>query len=318
LKRLAGIFLLLLHAHLLKSQCCGGHSAVGDNTNQSTLPKGNLQFSTYYRYSSSYGYLTGDVPSKFNFVSKAYGNITGAQVGFGITKKLSVDADMVYYINRVQEFDLGSAGTSQLAGNGPSSITFSGRYNFIKNTEKNFEFTGGIGFKSPWTREPQVINSVELPLDVQPSNGAYGMTIRSFLFKEFHKSEINLFVVNAVTINGTNIKQFKDGSTFLTGVFLSKTYFEKISAILQFRNEYRTYAYRYGKRIASSGGHRYLLVPQVNYTFKEFYNISVLYEFPLYQYFFGTQLRDRYAVSVNFNMRLPVTKTAKENCEKPE
>jgi len=307
----------------LLGQCCGGHSSVGDNTNQGTLPKHNIQFSTYYRYAYSEGYMTDDHVSDFDFVKNAYSDLVGVQLGFGIFKRFSVDAEMNYYINRIQNFDLDLGNNEhikyKLNGQGPSGVTLSGRVNVLKDSVHDIEWTVGAGVKIPWSKEPQVVNSAELPLDVQPSNGAYALVVRSFLFKEFDDAKISMFMINSATFNTENPKEYREGNTYMNALFINKSFLKNWSAIFQLRNEIRDYAFRHGQRINSSGGYRFIAAPQINYNIKQKYNISVLYEQPVYQYYYGIQLKDLYAFSVNFNIRVGVTKKARElACVKPD
>jgi hypothetical protein len=319
LRSIAFIFFLIAFSHTdLLSQCCGGHSSVGDNTNQGTLPKHNLQIGTFYRYANSQGYMQEDYKSDFKFVDRAYSDLIGLQLGFGVLKRLSIDAELQYYINRTQTFNLPYL-KYVLNGRGGSGVTLGTRINVVKDSLREIEWTIGLGIKMPWTQEPQVVNNVELPLDVQPSNGSYAFVFRSFLFKEFDEQKMSLFMINSVTLNTENPKEYKEGSVFMTSFFINKTLIKNFAGIIQLRNEFRDYAYRYGKKINSSGAYRLVIAPQINYTLKQLYNFSIQFEQPLYQYYNGIQLRDLYSFSVNFNARIGVTKKARElACEKPE
>jgi hypothetical protein len=315
MKRILIIFLIFnFHYNYVFSQCCGGHSPIGGNTNQGTLPKYTLQINSFYKHAYSAGYMENDHNSDFKFVENANNNFLGLQVGYGITKRFTAEIEAGYYLNRTQNFKLNDT-KYILEGKGGSSATFTGRYNIYKDSIKDFEFTMGLGVRLPWSKIPQVIDGVELAQDVQPSNGGYGLSLQSFLFKEFDDAEINIFMINALIINTENTKKYKEGNSLITGLFFSKA-FKKVSAIAQVRNELRAYAYRYGLRVNSSGGYRLLIVPQISYTVKQKYNLAFLYELPIYQYYNGIQIRDRYAFSVNLNIRLGLSKKANQLCEK--
>jgi hypothetical protein len=58
-------------------------------------------------------------------------------------------------------------------------------------------------------------------------------------------------------------------------------------------------------------------VPQINYSIKKKYNISALYELPIYQNYYGIQLKDIYAFSINLNIRLGLSKKANAECARP-
>lgn len=310
------IFLFIFFADDGFSQCCGGCNPIGGNTNLGTIPKNILQINAYHRYAFSEGYMEKDHASDFKFVKSAASNYDGLQVGYGVTKRLTVDFETGYYLNRTQNFEIYNYKYS-LNGYGGSSLIFSGRYNIVKDTAHDFEFTAGAGVKMPWSTTPMVSNGVELSEDVQPSNGAYGIVLRSFLLKEFDDAGLKLFLINNVTINGTNPKSYKEGNSYITSLFLSKTFFSRLTTIAQVRNEVRDRSYRDNMLVGSSGGYRFIFVPQVNYTIKKKYNISALYELPFYQYYNGIQLRDVSAFSINLNIRIGMTRQAREICNKP-
>ncbi|MBA3664613.1 MAG: hypothetical protein H0W61_10440 [Bacteroidetes bacterium] len=310
------IFFLSIVPGYYFSQCCGGCNPIGGNTNQGTLPKYMLQVNGYHRNAYSQGYMEKDHSSDFKFVKNAQSNYEGLQVGYGLSKRLTVDLETGYYLNRSQYFQIYGYNYS-LNGFGGSSFTFSGRYNILKDTVRDIEFTGGIGIKVPWSTKPLVTNGVELSEDVQPSNGAYGVVVRTFFLKEFDKAEFKFFLINTVNINSTNPKAYKEGNTYLSALFFSKKVAKRITAIFQIRNEIREHSYRDKLVVTSSGGCRFIFIPQLNYTIKKNYNLSLLYELPFYQYYNGIQLRDVYAISINLNMRFMLNKKAREICEKP-
>lgn len=298
------------------AQCCGGCNPIGGNTNQGTLPRNMIQVNTYYKHSYSAGYMEADHRSDFSFVKNAESNFMGLLVGYGITSRLTVQAEAGYYLNRTQNFDFGPY-RYRLNGYGGSSVTLTGKYNLVKDTARDIEFTMGLGVKLPWSKQPQIIDGVELSEDVQPCNGAYGLVLTSFLYKAFDKSNVRLFMMNTVSINSNSLRNYREGNTYITSVFASKTFFTNWTAIAQVRNEIRDFAYRDHLKVTSSGGYRFIFVPQINYSFKRKYNISALYELPIYQNYNGIQLRDMYAFSINLNIRIGLDKKAREACCRP-
>lgn len=306
---------LFAFSNVSLAQCCGGCNPIGGNTNQGTLPKYTLQINTYYKHGYSEGYMQDDHASNFKFVKNANNSFVGLQLAYGLTKRFTMDVDGGYYLNRTQNFEIQEYKFT-LNGYGGSSVTLSGRYNIIKDTAHDIEFTMGIGVKAPWSKKPQIVDGVLLSDDVQPSNGAYGLVIRSFLFKEFDKAGFRVFLINSVNINGTSMNNYHEGNTYLTSIFISKT-IKNWTGIAQVRNEVRDFAYRDGQKVASSGGYKFIFVPQINYSIKKKYNISALYELPIYQNYYGIQLKDLYAFSINLNIRLGLSKKANAECVRP-
>jgi hypothetical protein len=59
------------------------------------------------------------------------------------------------------------------------------------------------------------------------------------------------------------------------------------TTILQLRNEFRGKDNINDRIVESTGGYSLHLMPQINYTIKEKWNISLIGNIPLYQYFNG-------------------------------
>lgn len=297
------------------AQCCGGGAHVGGNIFLGTLGKGYLQLNANGRQSVSEGYMENDWNSDFKFVKNANSNHVGFQAGYGITKRFTLDLETGYFINRTQNFEIGSYKFSQ-TGKGLTSLTIAGRFNIFKLKESEIEWTAGLGVRLPLSKERLMENGVELSEDVQPNNGSYGFLFRSFLAKEFDDIHANIFLINSISVNTTNDKDYREGNTYISTLLYGQQIVHNLTGIIQIRNEIRDRAVRYGSEVFSSGGFRFTLVPQLNYTIQNKYNIAIIYEQPIYRYYNGIQLKDRYAFSVNLNVLLPVTKKAKEECEK--
>lgn len=310
-----GLAFILLGSNAIIAQCCGGCNPIGGNTSQGTLPKYMVQVNTYYKHGYSEGYMQADHASDFKFVKNANSNYLGLQLAYGLTKRVTVDVDGGYYLNRTQNFEIQQYKFT-LNGSGGSSVTLSGRCNIVNDTIHDFEFTMGAGLKLPWSRKPQIVDGVVLSEDVQPSNGAYGVVIKTFLLKEFDKADFRVFLINIVNINGKSLNNYQEGNTYITSLFVSKT-LKNWTGIVQIRNEIRDFAYRNNQKVSSSGGYKFLFVPQINYSIRKKYNISAVYELPLYQNYYGIQLKDIYAFSINLNMRLGLNKKSNETCQKP-
>jgi len=72
------------------------------------------------------------------------------------------------------------------------------------------------------------------------------------------------------------------------------------TTILHIRNEIRNKDKTVNGWKESSGSTIFYFSPQINYTIREKWNISVLADLPVYQYFNGTQLATKYSISLNF------------------
>ncbi len=310
-------FFFIAHCQSLFSQCCPGCSPIGGNTNLGTLPEHTMQVNSYIKYSYSEGYQQEDHASDFKFIKNANNNYTGLQLAYGLHKRFTLETEIGYYLNRTQNIELGNGAFKYTyTGQGLSSVNVLGRLNIYKDTAARTEFTVGAGARIPCSFTPQVKDGVELPQDVQPSNGAYGFVFRSYLYKELKEKNFRVFLISTINLNGKNSKivngqnqkSFQEGNTYLNALFISKT-FSKLTTMLQLRNEIRQHSYDYEQLVPkspNSGGFRFVLSPQVSYSLSKNWMASVFYELPIYQYYNGLQLKDKYSCAINLTYRFEI------------
>jgi hypothetical protein len=170
------------------------------------------------------------------------------------------------------------------------------KYNILKNT---IELTAGAGLKFPFTTKQQEKDGVQLPQTVQPSTGAFGFVGQIFLSKTWIEKELRLFLIHRTEINGTNSVEYRFGNLYSNSIFISKSFNNHWTGIIQFTNEIRERDVRESKTISASGGYTFFLSPQINYTLKEKWNISLLTSIPVYRYFNGIQLGGDKSFSIN-------------------
>lgn len=293
------IFLLYLFPGEAFSQCCSPGNPIGGTSNAGTLKKGNLRSITFYKYGYSDTYYEENRPSDYRLLSRANYNYLGQIFAFGVTDKITSETELGYFLDKTQDYDLTPA--YQLSGYGLSNLVVSLKYNFMKSTFSDFEFTGGIGAKLPLRIQPQYVDNVRLPEDIQPSTRAYGMVAQFFVYKSIIEKGLHLFALGRFEANGKNSSSYKYGEAYYLSVFISKTFDEyfRWSGILQVRSETRTKDSRYGAKIPASGGSRLIVVPQLNYAITPKLNLSVMADLPVYQYYNNIQMASKYALTFN-------------------
>ena len=293
------ISLALLNEAL--AQCCSVGSPVGGTTSIGTLPSNNLRATLFYRYGYGNRYIAGDGKETEGGVKQAYSSFTGLFADFGITNDFTLSVELGYFLNKVQDWD--TVGIFQTSGF--SSAVLMGKYNFLNDTEDEFEFTAGLGAKIPFSTIPQKIITSKgftvLPRDVQPTPGAFGSVAMLFLHKGFSESSTHLFLVHRIEINGTNSNDYdyQYGNTFNTSLFMTKMIVPNLIGILQLRNEIKEKDQEEGAEIPNSGGILFFISPQLNFSFSNFF-ISALFDYPLYRYYNKRQLAGKYSFALNF------------------
>lgn len=275
------------------SQCCTANPVAG-SANIGVLTKNTFRILIFHRYNFTDVYYQGSKPSGFDFVKKADYNYSGGIFSFGLTERLTLENEIGYYWNRSETFNTQPVIT--INGYGLSNGVISVKYAFTKENE--FEITAGAGIKYPFRKEPLSKDGVELPQTVQPSTGALGVSAKLFLQKAIHEKSIRLFLIHLTDVNGVNSVGYKNGSNFSTSFVFSKSFSIRWTTLFQLRNEIRGKDWRDGKAYINSGGTLFFLSPQVNFSLTQKLNFSLMGDFPLYQYYNGTQQASRYAVVI--------------------
>lgn len=306
---LSVLIILIINVDCL-AQCCSPGNPVGGTANLSIVPKHTLRVNTYFRHGYSDTYYEGSAKSDFQFVDNASYNYMGTILTYGLFKKLNVEAELGYYFNKTQHYDLNTAVYS-LEGFGLKEGVLSLKYNIYKHVGKEVEFTGALGTKIPFSRKPLERNNVELPIDVQPSGMAFGIVAQTFLYKGFIANGLHLFLLNRYEKSFESPQQYQYGQVFYTSVFVSKSLNTQWSLILQIRDEWRDADKRLGQLVPSSGGNVLFIAPQLNYNILQKWNISILADIPVYRQYNGTQLSPKYAFSILVSKEFDLSKKPK-------
>lgn len=304
------IFIIIFFIFILKlsafAQCCSPGNPVGGTTNIGILDKNALRFISFYRFSFSEGYFQGNKKSEYNLVKNGNFNYAGFVLGYGLLNKLTIETELGYFINKTQTYNVVPSVISN--GFGLNNAILSLKYNLISKTEKSFEWTFGAGAKIPFTKNYLMVDNAELPKDVQPSTHAFGIVAQSFLYKGIPGKKMKLFFINRFENNFPDIKNYQYGDVFISSFFITKQFGNSNwTTILQTRHEWRdqdivlggaacpTCLSNQGTRVSSSGGNLFFIAPQINYTIAKKWNVSLLVDLPVYRYYNGTQLGNKFA-----------------------
>lgn len=276
------------------AQCCSANPVAG-TINVGVLNKKSARVISYYRHSYSDTYFHDNMRSDLNLITANY-NYIGSIVSYGITSKVTAETELGYFINKSEEFNIEPPFT--LKGLGFNNAIISLKYPIYKKTELEIEFTAAAGIKFPFTKEHRVIDGVRLPQAVQSSTGAYGTVGQLMFYKGYVSKGLGFFFIHRFETNGTNTVEYKFGNSYITSFFVSKSLNNQWAGILQIRNENRARDIRDNKIVEVSGGYLLFVATQINYTIAQKWNISLLADIPVYRYYNGTQLGNKYAFAV--------------------
>ncbi len=299
-------FLLIagVYVNHTSAQCLSSVNPVGGSNNLLVQEKNSLRVISFYRYNYGNQYFDGSEHSDFNLIKSASYNYIGNIIGYGLSNKITLETELGYYINKTQNYNLDPEYT--LRGSGFSSALLSAKYGLIKNDNKRFFISSSLGARIPFSTKPISRDGVELPVEMQPTIGAFGMVIQMFMVKEKPLTGSRYFLTSRLELNSKNKQEYKLGTSIFTSLFYSKhLMFPWIKGdwtiILQVRNEIRNRDKTITGWKESSGSTLLYISPQVNHFIKEKWNVSLMVDLPVYQHFNGTQLATKYGFSLNLS-----------------
>jgi hypothetical protein len=276
------------------SQCCAPGTPVSGSTSVGTLPVKTLRTITYYRHSYSDTYYQESEKSELQGTKAGY-DFIGEVLSYGIIKKLTIEAELGYYLYKYQDSEV----LDKFITHGFSNATISLKYAVLK-TKKDMELTLGAGAKVPVSRKVFVVQyGVPYPQELQPSTGAFGFAAQLFFFKGFKEKKWRLVVLNRYEVNGYNSEDYRFGDAIFSSVFVGWNFAKNWAATAQFRNEYRWEDWQGDTRYLVTGGDILFVSPQMSYTFKPRLTLSIMADFPVYRHYNGVQLGPKYAFGVS-------------------
>ncbi|MBN2776122.1 MAG: hypothetical protein JXR36_00675 [Bacteroidales bacterium] len=287
------LLLLINSSYLSEAQCLSSVNPVGGTNNLLVLEKKSFWIISFYKYGQGTQYYEGNSVSNFNLINKAFYNYLSMSVGYGLTWKTSLELETGYFINKTQVYNLEP--NYRLTGNGLSNFVLLLKQSLYTDPFNRIYITGAAGAKIPSSQSLQWDNNVKLPVEVQPTIGAFGAVFTSSFVKENSGTSMRYFITNRTEINGSNKEDYKLGTSVYTSLYVSRHLRvpwlkDKWTAIFQLRNEIRSIDKINGVKKESSGSTLFFVVPQLNYVLKDNWYISAMVDIPVYQYFNGTQL----------------------------
>jgi hypothetical protein len=328
LNRISKITLLLfISLFLVKPafpQCCSTGSPVGASVYVGVLNKNTLRVVGYYRYNYSDTYYQGSSKTNENTALKyAYYNFSGIGFGYGITKRLTLEADFGYFFNKTQQSkDLLLSDSTifnyKVNGYGLSNGGITVKYGVFVKPAKQLEITLGAGFRYPFSTNPQMVDGVQLNRDVQSSTNAFGASGMFFFNKGFPSITLRLFSINRYDYNFEGSDGYKYGNILLNSLFLSKKIVKYFFGILQVRSEWKTNDYdnTLGEKVVNSGFVLLTVSPTLSYSIAGKWNVTALCDIPVYKYYNGKQMTPKYSFALSLSRDFDLGKKPKAVLEK--
>lgn len=303
------IFFIFYFIFIIKvqSQCCGAGNPISGFENVSGIPYKTLLISTTYKYSYSDTYYSGDekasvLSDKLNY------NFTGVNIAYGILPRLSIQGQIGYFINKTKKYNISEWEPLKGYGFGDAEINL--MYSIVKNNFTGFNIITGIGVKLPVGVFDKETNNVKLPIFLQPSSGSLKFNVSLFMNKRFDKYSVSFrgFIEFANRIKSQNF-DYKYGNLYLMSFYGSYKINKIISLIGQIRYEYRMKSSRENEQIVeSSGGQLINFIPEINFIPAKGFSISIYPDIPIYRYMNGTQISNKFAISLKLTKSINLYK----------
>ncbi len=303
------ILVLSLFTTKSYSQCCsaGNPFFYGEI---SSLSKNNLQFVAGYKYSTSHVYYKGSKPIDIDFVDKAYFNYLTLQTIYGITERLTVQADLGYFLNKTETYLKDDWKTSNGYGLGDATIYL--KYLAYSNFKKHIQIIPSLAVTLPIGEFDQEIDHVKLPITVQPSSGSFKYMASVYINKGIGSGKFNMSFFGmfeyAQLINSKNF-YYKYGNQLMFSFLTSYKLGNNLSVAIELRNENRAKSLRNDDQIVESSGYNLVyFIPHISYSFGSNWYLALNSDLPLYKYYNGIQLSNTFSIALRLSYKINLKK----------
>ncbi|HXB38946.1 MAG TPA: hypothetical protein VNZ49_00300 [Bacteroidia bacterium] len=309
------LFILFLFSENsnLFSQCCTSGCCTPGTANFGVLEKGDLLFFSFFKRNYSDSYYSGDRPNSFSYLTNDYADYAGSNFSYGITNKFTVQASIGYFTAKVENFDVPVIGQQQFFAKGLSDLETFLKYNIFNSKKDVLSFTLSGGAKFPTGAYKLQQNNVQLTRDVQPGTGSYsGIFIFYAMVKPFKNKKNSIMINSRTDFNGTNPAGYQYGVSNTNTISSVIKLYKEISLIVMLRNENRDCDKINNSRMFSSSSTRLFASPGISANVGHEIVFSFYGDFPVYQYYAGTQLASKYAFSFSLSKVFELHKKPEE------
>jgi hypothetical protein len=149
----------------------------------------------------------------------------------------------------------------------------------------------------------QEVNNVKLPITIQPSSGSFRYLANIYINKAFKNPKWNLGFFGSFEysqlINSENF-YYKYGNRYLFSVIGSYKVAKAFNLGLEIRSENRGRSTRENNQVVESSGYNIVYaIPHLSYSFFNHCLLSLNAELPVFRYYNGIQLGNKFSVSAS-------------------
>ena len=314
---LISFLILVANINVYAQGCCSGGagSPIAGGAASGVLQEYQMEISANYQFNKSNTFYTGSKLTEPLFKNLT-SNYMFFRTDYGVSKKLTLSLATGYYLNKSKEADYV---INNRTSSGFSDLIIFPRYS-VYNKNNNFKRTEialGLGIKMPLgTHIDSTLTGpnewdfykTNPPL-VQTTNGSNDFMFYSFIFREYQKRKLRLFISALHVKKNFNSLGIKFGDYSSLGLFISKTFFRQWGVTTQLKLEHvgeiqsveNIDPELYGINPISTGSNKAFFTPQISYS-QNGLTFFATSEIPVYQYLHGTQVgsQNQFTVGVNY------------------
>ena len=323
------IIFILINVSVFSQGCCSGGaggSPIAGGAASGVLQEYQIEISANHQFNTSNTFYTGsEVTDPLQLFDNFKSNYMFFRTDYGVSKKLTLSLATGYYLNKSKEAEDITNNRNSL---GFSDLIIFPRYSvYNKNHEfKRTEIALGLGIKMPLGTHldstltqaassiapgyPNKDNYEQNPPVVQTTNGSNDFMFYSFIFREYQKRKLRLFISALHVKKNFNSLGIKFGDYSSLGLFASKTIFRKWGVTTQLKLEHVgkikaaeniNLSANYNIDPISTGSNKAFFTPQISYS-QNGLTFFVTSEIPIYQYLHGTQIgsQSQFTAGVNY------------------
>jgi hypothetical protein len=301
------IFILLMSE--AQAQCCAMGNPFNNSSVAGSIETKGLHLSIAYKYGYYETYFRDRVRlinyGMYREISYQYAALN---LSYGINERLGVEHETGYFISKAPRFADPELDKFANAGSGLSNGILLARYVFMIIPSKQIQFDLGAGFKYPYSTTSQFVNGIELPVEAQPSTGAYGAVFQLQGTKRFGNHVFAL--QHRYDFNTKNYNNYIFGDANITTLSFATQLNRYINGVILLRNELRgSDKAANNARLASEGSNLLILAPQIGFIPVKNFQISVFGDLPVYRRYYGEQISSRYAMGISLIFRTSFQKS---------
>ena len=325
---LISFLILVANITIYAQGCCSGGAGgpIAGGAASGVLQEHQMEISINHQFNTSNTFYNGsEVTETEKYFNNLKSNYLFFRTDYGVSEKLTLSIASGYFFSKTKEAeDI----TSNRTSSGFSDLIIFPRYN-IYNKNSNFKRTEialGLGIKMPLGTHIDSTLTVAAssyapgfpdkdqyernsPL-IQTTNGSNDFMFYSFIFREYQKRKLRLFISALYVKKNFNSSGIKFGDYSSLGLFISKTLFRQWGVTTQLKLEHIgkieaaeniDLLANYNIEPISTGSNKVFFTPQISYSQKGL-TFFVTSEIPIYQYLHGTQIgsQNQFTFGVNY------------------